>query len=242
MLSALTRSFEAVLNVLKPENPKKSKMFHPPEALTEQYVFAPLMSCGPFAPEHHHLLKGSWDFVRHAAMGLALRRIVNEGIAGDLAEVGVWRGDCAEFIHLFSPERRMYLFDTFEGFPAQKDEADNEFSQEFLDTSESSVRKRFQNNPNMVIKAGIFPDTASDLHDNRFSFVSIDCDLYEPILESWRFFYERMTPGGYIFLHDHNGQGYNDGPARATHEFLADKAEKIIDIPDQWGSIMIRKI
>jgi hypothetical protein len=51
-----------------------------------------------------------------------------------------------------------------------------------------------------------------------------------------------MSAGGYIFLHDHNGTGYNDGPARATREFFADKPEKIIDIPDQWGSIMIRKI
>jgi hypothetical protein len=51
-----------------------------------------------------------------------------------------------------------------------------------------------------------------------------------------------MNKGGYIFLHDHNGAGYNAGPRRATEEFLADKPELIIDIPDQWGSILIRKL
>jgi len=217
-------------------------MFHPPKDVTEQYVFAPLMGCGPLKPEHNELLRGSWDFVRHAAMGLALHRVINEQIPGDLAEVGVWRGDCAEFIHLFAPEKRMYLFDTFKGFPVQQNEADNEFSREFLDTSEEVVRKRFEKVPNIIIKAGIFPGTASDLSENLFSFVSLDCDLYEPILEGWRFFYPRMSAGGYIFLHDHNGSGYNEGPMRATREFLEDKPEKIIDIPDQWGSVMIRKI
>jgi O-methyltransferase len=217
-------------------------MFQPPEEILHRYVFAPLMGCGPFGPEHNELLKGSWDFVRHATMGLAVRRIINEHIPGDMAEVGVWRGDCAEFIHLFGPEKRMYLFDTFEGFPVQSDEADNKFSNEFRDTSEATVRQRFANNPNIIIKAGVFPGTASDLQENRFSLVSLDCDLYEPILEGLRFFYPRMSAGGYIFLHDHNGTGYNEGPARATREFFADKPEKIIDIPDQWGSIMIRKI
>jgi O-methyltransferase len=111
-----------------------------------------------------------------------------------------------------------------------------------LDTSEEFVRKRFAGNSNVVVKAGVFPDTASDLLDEKFSLVSLDCDLYEPILEGWRFFYPRMSPGGYIFLHDHNGTGYHQGPMRATAEFLADKPEKVVDIPDQWGSVVIRKL
>jgi O-methyltransferase len=117
----------------------------------------PAMGCGPFTSEHHEVLRGSWDFVRHATMGLALRRVINEGIPGDMAEVGVWRGDCAGVIHFFAPEKRLYLFDTFEGFPVQQDEADNKFSHEFLDTSEELVRKRFADSPNVIVIPGIFP-------------------------------------------------------------------------------------
>jgi O-methyltransferase len=217
-------------------------MFKPPADIAEKYVFAPLMGCGPFEDRHQSLLRGSWDFVRHATMGLAVLRIVRENIRGDFAEVGVWRGDCAEFIHLFAPERTLYLFDTFTGFPDQSNSADNQFAGEFLDTSEAYVRERFAASPNVVVKPGIFPTTALGLEANKFSIVSLDCDLYQPILAGWQFFYPRISHGGYIFLHDHNCIGYNDGPRRATEEFLADKPEKIIDIPDQWGSVMIRKL
>lgn len=176
-------------------------------------------------------------------MGLALLRIIQDGVGGDMAEVGVWRGDCAEFIHKFAPERNFYLFDTFEGFPDQEEPADNLYKNEFLDTSEEMVRLHFAENPSVIVKAGNFPDTARDLEGNRFTFVSIDCDLYKPILDSWNFFYPRMSKGGYIFVHDHNGlDGYNQGALRATKEFLSDKPELIVDIPDQWGSILIRKI
>jgi O-methyltransferase len=217
-------------------------MFKPPENLADQYVYAPLMGTGPFTEQHHSLLRGSWDFVRHGSMGLAALRVRDEAIAGDMAEVGVWRGDCAMFIHLFAPDRTFYLFDTFEGFPDQKDEDDNRFKGEFLDTSEEYVRERFREMPNVIVRKGIFPDTTLGLENNRYCLVSLDCDLYQPILDGWQYFYPRMSPGGYVFLHDHNGLGYNAGPARATQEFLADKPEKIVDLPDQWGSVMIRKL
>jgi O-methyltransferase len=227
---------------LSPSDQVEPRMFRPGAELADKYISAPLMGCGPFTDAHNYLLRGSWDFVRHATMGLAILRTLKENIVGDFAEVGVWRGDCAEFIHLFGPGRRFYLFDTFNGFPEQSAQEDNQFDHEFLDTSEEAVRKRFATSPNVIVKPGIFPTTAADLTDNKFAFVSLDCDLYEPIRDGWKFFYPRMSQGGYVFLHDHNGTGYNSGPLRATQEFFADKPEKIIDIPDQWGSIMIRKI
>ena len=34
----------------------------------------------------------------------------------------------------------------------------------------------------------------------------------------------------------------NQAVSRATDEFLADKAEKVIEIPDTWGTALFRKI
>jgi hypothetical protein len=48
--------------------------------------------------------------------------------------------------------------------------------------------------------------------------------------------------GGYIFVHDFNAYEYDHGPYRATTEFLSDKPESAIEIPDQWGSALIRKV
>ena len=74
-----------------------------------------------------------------------------------------------------------------------------------MDTSEEYVRERFKEMPNVIVKKGIFPDTTLGLENNKYCLVSLDCDLYQPILDGWRYFYPRMSPGGYVFLHDHNG-------------------------------------
>lgn len=139
--------------------------------------------------------------------------INNEGIRGSIAECGVFRGDFAKYMNFFFPERKLYLFDTFEGF----DEGDMK--------KESSVNKYFENsifnsdsifgntnidfvmakmsNPEMVeIRKGHFPETAKDIIDT-FAFVNLDMDLYEPMLNGLRYFWDRLEIGGYILLHDY---------------------------------------
>ena len=205
-----------------------------------EYLRVPAMAMPTIPPDQFAGVKTSWDYVRHATMGLAIQRILREDIAGDFAEAGVWRGDCAGVIHRFAPDRRLYLFDTFEGFPdlERKTLTDDH---RFRDTGIEVVRATVGDSDNVIIVKGIFPDTAANLKENRFSFVSLDLDTYEGIMEGWRFFYPRMSGGGYIFIHDFNATEYNHGPFRATMEFLSSKPEKIIEIPDQWGSALIRK-
>ena len=53
-----------------------------------------------------------------------------------------------------------------------------------------------------VLRKGYFPDTAVGLNDT-FCFVNLDMDLYQPMLEGIRFFWENMCPGGIILLHDY---------------------------------------
>jgi O-methyltransferase len=158
-----------------------------------------------------------------------------------MAEVGVWRGDCARFLHVFAPNRNLYLFDTFEGFPNQTTGTGN-VDTRFRDTSAECVRATVGHSDNVIIRKGIFPDTTAGLENNKFALVSIDLDTYKGTLSGWRFFYPRMSKGGYIFVHDFNATEYDFGPFRATTEFLQDKPEHIIEIPDQWGSALIRKV
>ena len=55
--------------------------------------------------------------IRAATMRLIADEIKKNGISGDIAELGVYKGDFAELINLAFPERRLHLFDTFSGFP-----------------------------------------------------------------------------------------------------------------------------
>ena len=92
-----------------------------------------------------------------------------------------------------------------------------------------------------MIRKGVFPQTACGLENNQFALASLDLDTYEGILAGWQFFYPRMSRGGFIFVHDHNAMEYDRGPLRAAKEFLADESEMLIELPDQWGSALIRK-
>src|SRR6187402_3528402 len=56
------------------------------------------------------------DFVRLATLELVAHDIYRENIPGDTAEVGVYRGEFALKINAAFPDRKLYLFDTFEGF------------------------------------------------------------------------------------------------------------------------------
>jgi O-methyltransferase len=200
-----------------------------------EFLRVPAMDM-PTIPQNEWLpVKTGWDYVRHATLGLAIKRLGLDGIEGDMAELGVWRGDCARFLHMFDPTRKLYLFDTFEGFPHQ------DVDKRFRDTSVETVRQTVGPSKNVIIRKGAFPETAKGLEHCRFALASFDLDTYEGILAAWEFFYPRTVPGGYIFVHDYNAMEFNRGPYRATNEFLRDKPECAIEIPDQWGSVLIRK-
>lgn len=186
------------------------------------------------------LIKGRGDPIRDMTVALALETIEREQIEGDMAELGVYRGEMAILYHTLLPEKNLYLFDTFAGFP-QKDlnvPQDTRFS----DTSLEHVKSRLGDTTNVIFKPGYFPETASGMEDCRFCFVMLDADLYNPTKAGLKFFYPRMISGGYILLHDYTSYELNQAVSRATDEFLADKLEKVIEIPDTWGTALFRKI
>ena len=58
------------------------------------------------------------------------------------------------------------------------------------------------NKEKCVVKKGYFPESTEGV-DEVFGFVSLDFDLYKPILEGLRFFYPRMVRGGVILVDDY---------------------------------------
>ena len=183
-------------------------------------------------------IASSTDRVRFASLALALETIERERIPGALAELGVWRGITSLFIRSQAKQRPLYLFDTFAGFPG-KDKTDGRFR----DTGVELVRRRIGDCSNVFFRCGTFPETAGGLESECFAFVLIDVDKYEPTLEGLKFFYPRVAPGGYIFLHDYNNSAESEcGVLRAVSEFLMEKPEHVLEIPDVWGSAVFRKI
>ncbi len=195
-----------------------------------------------FAPEIHRDLVPHTDYVRRATLGLALQRIADEHIAGAIAEVGVYRGELSAFLHRVAPSRQLYLFDTFSGFP-KKDIAPGEGEDHrFADTALAIVKSALGDLNNITIRPGEIPSTLTGLEGERFALVVLDLDLYAPTLESLRFFYPRVSPGGYVAVHDYNSPESRWACKRALDEFMADKPEKPVDLCDVAGTALFRKL
>ncbi len=180
------------------------------------------------------------DPVRYGSISLALERLREEGIEGAMAEVGVWRGHTSKLIRALEPTKKFYLFDTFKGF-SPKDLPQGSGDCRFSDTSVEIVKKNVGSLKGVTIIPGYFPESAKSLEKERFSFVMLDVDLFAPTLAGLEYFYPRMSSGGYIFIHDYNSPESNWAVSKATNEFMRDKEEKLIEIPDVGGSVVIRK-
>lgn len=180
-----------------------------------------------------------WTFI------LNLKQIINEGIEGDFAELGVWRGNTAAVLAHFAEKtsRRVVLFDTFSGFDRRDLKGiDKDIGDQFEDTSVSLVKGVVGHGDGVCeFVKGYFPDTVEASHEARtYAAVSLDCDLYEPMKAGLDFFYPRMAKGGLFLLHDYSSRHW-PGAKQAVDEFCKDKDERVILMPDKSGSAFIRK-
>lgn len=184
------------------------------------------------------------DYIRQSALELVCQEIISNKVPGNVAELGVYKGQFAKYINQYLPDRKFYLFDTFEGF-AETDvnhEVQQKFSsgnQNFSDTSVQYVLNQLPHPEQCIIRKGFFPGTAEGLED-RFAFVSLDSDLYKPIYSGLEYFYPRLTPGGYIFVHDFNNDSYK-GVREAVKEYCSANGIAYTPLPDSGGTAIIGK-
>lgn len=101
-------------------------------------------------------------FLENAALILKERNV-----QGAVAELGVYRGDFAKEMNRVFPERDLYLYDTFDGFPSEDFlfEIDNGLILNdvgrFKDTSVDYVLSRMPNKERCIIRKGYFPESVS---------------------------------------------------------------------------------
>lgn len=150
-------------------------------------------------------------------------RITENGIEGALAELGTYRGDFAWQLNERFPDRKLYLFDTFDGFDERDIRVERQVSSsraaahDFSNTRDRDVLARMPYEDQVVIRKGFFPETAQGLEE-RFALVSIDVDLYAPTLAGLEYFCPRLVKGGAILLHDYNSLQF-DGVRKAVEEY-----------------------
>jgi O-methyltransferase len=177
------------------------------------------------------------------ALADAVRHVVTQNVEGDIVECGVWRGGsmaavARTLVALGNFERRLYLFDTFEGMPPPG-ALDVNFGGEVAEglyrkrngrgggsdwcrASEGEVARVMKecgyDASKIHLVKGRVEETIPSRAPERVSILRLDTDWYESTLHELEHLFPRLSRGGVVIIDDY---GHWRGARRATDEFFA---------------------
>lgn len=180
---------------------------------------------------------------RMYALYKAVEHIVAEGIEGDLAECGVWRGGSAMMMALalrrFGAERRIWLYDTFSGMTAPGDEdvqamsgrpaaailaerprnGDDPFwGIASLAQVRSNLERTGYGAGNFRLVEGDVLQTLPDRSPERIALLRLDTDWHASTRHELETLYPRLSPGGILIVDDY---GYWSGARQAVDQYFS---------------------
>lgn len=181
------------------------------------------------------------DYVRLRTLEALCRRLTE--VPGAAAELGVYRGAFAACINALLPQRKLYLFDSFAGFAETevRDQAAG-LVEAHRNADAERVLALLPHREQAIVRKGFFPDTARGLEEECFALVSLDADLEESSLQGLRWFWPRLSPGGFLLLHDWDNPRL-PGLKRALERFEAELGVKLPAVPlcDLCGTLVLTK-
>lgn len=147
---------------------------------------------------------------------------------GVIVECGVGIGYSLLMIYKLS-KRKIYAFDSFEGFPSKQSKHDHKKISEIIKTqkwnykfmSVDLVKENLINNnvkvheieKNIVFKKGFYPDSFEGFNE-EVSFLHLDVDLYQSYKDCLEFFFPKLINGGIITFDEY----YDSTTYVETHE------------------------
>lgn len=186
---------------------------------------------------------------RIETLRLSAESISSQRLEGEVAELGVYKGEFSRYINMYFPGKKLYLFDTFESFTSNKYISKND--ERFVNDVILKISKKptdivedilytFPEKKNCVVCKGYFPETTKNLENVRFCFVNIDVDIYQTTYDGLVYFYPRLVTQGIIFVHDYNTHSCC-GVRKAVDEFCSKHKIGFACVPDKCGTIIITK-
>lgn len=158
-------------------------------------------------------------------------------VPGDICEFGCNEGATSRLLaHEILPavDRRLWLFDSFEGLPApsEKDRLIDDIAglgsmaryQGDMRAREEQVRDKlalvpFPASRTRIVKGWLEQTLAGPDVPERVAFAYVDVDFYEPIRDALRFLDTRMPRGGFVVVDDYGF--FSEGAQLAVDEFVA---------------------
>jgi len=130
---------------------------------------------------------------------------------GIIAEAGVGWGTSAKWICEVKSDRKLYLFDTFEGLPAEKfiyidrvtAHANRYVQPKMYANDLNLIKKILADYTNVFYIEGIIPDSFERLPLYKYGLVHLDLDLYRSTLDAIRYFWPLLESGGILLSHNY---------------------------------------
>ena len=201
---------------------------------------------------------------RIAAVVSAIAYIVNNRIAGDLVECGVWRGGSMmaalyALLKLNETERSVYLFDTFRGM-TQPDVIDisidgesaldiykrksrgaerNDWCLATLDDVTKNIRSTNYPPDRVHLVEGDVMETIPQKAPAQIAFLRLDTDWYESTRHELHHLFPRLAHNGVLIIDDY---GHWQGARQAVDEYFAAQDYKpLLHRIDRTGRCVIKR-
>ncbi len=153
-------------------------------------------------------------------------------VPGDVVElgcnVGVTSSYLQRFIKAAGVDKKLYVYDSFEGLPPKTAEdgatpCDAGASAVSIEQFKKTFADAGVELP--IINKGFFGSIADAYYPDKICFAFFDGDFYSSIMDSFKKVYDKMVPGGVILIHDYKWLNF-PGVLKACEDFLVGKPEK----------------
>lgn len=176
-----------------------------------------------------------------------------EGLDGDLAECGVWRGGGCILMAGYAAAyglvgKRIFAADSFQGLPqpSSPHDAGLDLSKERfpeLAVSLDAVRETFRayglDRPNVQYLPGWFKDSLPAAPISRLALLRMDGDLYESTIDILSNLYDKVVPGGIVVVDDY---GAIEACRLAIRDFFQERGPSEPAMQEiDWTGVWFRK-
>ncbi len=198
--------------------------------------------------DEKHIVSPMMTYWRVVSVLKNLQHVLENKTPGAVVELGCNVGTTSVFIRRllnhYKSDKEYHVYDSWQGLPekleqdAPKIETEWRFEQGECTTS----RERFERHFNWrkldkpVIHSGWFKDIPDSEYPEQICFAFFDGDFYSSIIDSFDKVFDKMAPGGIIFVDD-CGWDVLPGVEQACEEYLRGRPEKLdlTGYPDENG-------
>lgn len=197
-----------------------------------------------------------WPSMAHSMIGRRRMRnlrecvetVLRDGVPGDIAETGVWRGGASIYVRAILKahqvfDRVVWAADSYKGlpppdpdfYPADAGSIFHTYTQ--LAVSLAVVKKNFAKygllDDQVRFLEGWFSETLQQAPIERLAVLRLDGDLYESTMDGLLALYPKVSDGGFVIVDDY----YLPPCRQAVHDYLDEVGHSAsIDNIDGIGS------